>query len=179
MRRVDAGRWLGPACESLIACMPVVADRAHRCGHSLPPCPCSWRPPLPRTAEGHCGPLGREALQPLKRFVQVPNWYAAKRPGSCRQQRIVRCFISFDHIGDQRPVEPRVAVPVLHPASVTVHIKSAALVPDRESAIVEHERLANPETIPMSSLRGKGTSAWRPARNLTPSWRVPPTGVPW
>ncbi len=77
------------------------------------------------------------------------------------------------------PVEPRVAVPVLHPASVTVHIKSAALVPDRESAIVEHERLANPETIPMSSLRGKGTSAWRPARNLTPSWRVPPTGVPW
>ena len=127
------------------ACWPalVVADRVHGRCHTLPPCCRAWRAPLAGTSKRNRRPLAGEPLQAFERFVQVPHWYAAQRPRPGRQQRIVRRLIAIDHIGDQRPVESRVPVPVIDPPGVSVHVEGAALGPDAKGAVVEHERLAD------------------------------------
>lgn len=75
--------------------------------------------------------------------MQMPYWNAGQRPGPRCEQPIVRRFITIDHIGDQRPVEAWVPVPALYPAGIAVDVERAALVPDAEGAVVEHERLAH------------------------------------
>lgn len=75
--------------------------------------------------------------------MQVPNRHAAQFRGLRREKRVVCCLITVNHIGDQRPVEAGVSVPLLNPARVSVDVQSATFLPNRKRTVVEDKRLAN------------------------------------
>lgn len=59
------------------------------------------------------------------------------------EQTIVCYLVTVDYIWNQRPIEAWVAVPVIYPARVSIHVKQATLAPNCECPVVEHKRLAD------------------------------------
>jgi len=92
----------------------------------------------------------------------MPNGNTWKMARPLLEQMIVCCLVTVDDIWNERPVEAWVAVPVIYPARVSIHVEQATLPPNCECPVVEHKRLADlghDSNIVLARKRYQGMSA--------------------
>ncbi len=121
-----------------------VAHNFHRFGHPSPPRTRTRIGKLTTASQRHARVRRNQSLQPTCRLVKVPYWNPAflKRPFS--QQVVVGCFVSINHVGNDRPLKRWVSSPFIHEFVIPIPISNrVACSPRGKCTVINNERLAN------------------------------------